>query len=858
MAASGVRFFSGCAMEHMTEQRRFVEELQRELRSAQGSRIARDYENALRLVAQVVFTRSAGFLMEFIQNAEDAGMGSDIDGRLSVHINAERIRISHNARPFTEGDVRAICGIQSSKRPEKGTLGYLGIGFKSVFKVTNRPHIFSGGFQFKFDRDHWSDKTALWRVLPIWVDETPEPIRDGETTFIIPLRDKALYAGLTAELANIGTQLYLFLRWLRAIEVIDEVSGKQWSLENLGEKDGVTTLRRGTSVQRFKFFHAAIQVPDAVGQDELTQEFRANVHEREIAVAFALDEHGSLSPTLAGAMYGGVYSFLPLGEASSGLKFPIQADFLVQPGRDAINYEARWNGWLLSEIAALCKKAIREFMAHERWRYQFLPAFASAGSASEAFKRLFGPALLIPIRQYLESEKVIAAADGSFDIPSRLFRLTESAEAQAGLSAFVPESELGAAFLGDASMRLVHPQLRDGGDGGVCIQEANRWSLLGNPEFLGQKAQLEDAPRWFRNLYNWLQKYPVFSDTAYRRTNRKVIAGYHGFPIVLTHSGKLLEGGKVFVVDLPASDPVIAELAEQVAATKPLLHPGVLSGTATDEERKQIRGFLIGFTGVQVLDAARVCLEAVLPKITVRSAKPSRDDLVRWTRCCQTVLGENIPAFTEIWVVTTDGEIRSAKECMLSSAFAPDDNWEANKRYIPGVFFVSPEYLTDTNPSGLERQRSFFTRCGVKGAPVNGVEVFAMNFAEEELGKIYDVTRIEKHNFGYDLHGRRTSPAETIHVEVKGKTTDENVELTGNETVAAEKYGDSFYLAVVAGIPESPTLYMVQNPAKHGRKEKLTIAPALWKSSPWKPAADDNGNTARSAPAQAPVDLEST
>jgi hypothetical protein len=69
---------------------------------------------------------------------------------------------------------------------------------------------------------------------------------------------------------------------------------------------------------------------------------------------------------------------------------------------------------------------------------------------------------------------------------------------------------------------------------------------------------------------------------------------------------------------------------------------------------------------------------------------------------------------------------------------------------------------------------------------------------------------------------------------VKGKTTDENVELTGNETLAADNYGDRFYLAVVAGIPELPKMYVVQNPAKVGKKEKLTVPANIWKASEWK------------------------
>jgi hypothetical protein len=839
----------------MTEQQEFVERLQHGLRSAEGSQIAKDYENALRLVAQVVFTRSSGFILEFIQNAEDAGMGSEPPGRFSIHINKDRVRISHNARPFNESDVRSICGIQSSKRPEKGTLGYLGIGFKSVFKVTNQPQILSGGFQFKFDKDHWRDGTELWRVLPIWMSKPPEPAKDTETIFIIPFRDKSVYSKLAAELAHLGTELYLFLRWLRHIDVVDEVSGKHWVLENLGEEGAVSTLRRGTSKQRFKFFRTVVEVPESIQKDELTREYRARVKKREIAIAFALDDQGNLAPTLAGAMYGGVYSFLPLGEASSGVKFPIQADFLVQPGRDAINYEARWNRWLLSEIAELCKMAISEFKADDRWRYQFLPVFAFAGNSSEAFERLFGPVLLVPIKQYLESEPVVPKAGDGFEIASRLFRLTEDEAAQTSLSQFVPESEVGLALMGDIGLKPVHPNVVDGGLAGINIQQADRKNLLRNANFLNAKAQMSDGPVWFRRLYKWLHSNPVVTESSFRRARYRDILRYHGFPIVLTADRKLALGGKVFIVDLSPSDPIVGDLAKEVSATKPLLHPDILSG-APETEQQEVRGFLTGLAGVQILDASRVCLEAVLPKIAVKSPKPSPEDLVRWTKCCQTLLGDTVPMGTEIWMLTTDGEIRSAKECLFSSAFTPNENWEFKKQYIPGVFFVAPDYITNADPDSLERLRAFFTRSGVKSAPVNGVEVFAMNFAEEELSKVYVVTRVDKHNFGYDLRGDKVPEGETVHVEVKGKTGDDSVELTGNETAAADKYADSFYLAVVAGIPDSPKMYMLQNPAKVGKKEKLTIPPNIWKSFEWKVDSSRGGAPVPGIRANTHVDKE--
>ncbi len=371
-----------------------IESVCRDLESAQGTQIAKDYQNALNLIAQVVFTRTSGFILEFIQNAEDAGQGLASAGHFSIFLNRKRLRIVHDARPFNAADVRAVCGIRSSKNPERGTLGYLGIGFKSFFKVTTAPHIFSGDYRFKFDKSQWPHpNNSLWRVLPIWIEEAPEPIEADKTTFFIPLKDNSTYDQLAKDVRKLGTELYLFLRWLRQIDIHDEESGERWSLENVGDADGVTALRRGGKVQRFRLFRKTVDVPDFVREDELTEQYRVGVRRREIAVAFALDAENNLAPSEAGAMYGGVYSFLPLGETSSGAKFPIQADFLVQPGRDAINCEAKWNHWLVSEVERLCEEAIEQFKSDPIWKFQFLPVFSTDRSATETTpftRRQFG------------------------------------------------------------------------------------------------------------------------------------------------------------------------------------------------------------------------------------------------------------------------------------------------------------------------------------------------------------------------------------------------------------------------------------------------------------------------------------
>src|SRR5882672_8961824 len=386
-----------------------VANIRKELDNSKGTHIWQDYVNALRLVSQVVFTRSSGFILELIQNAEDAGQGQPGTGEIAISISRRRVKVVHNGRPFNESNLKAICGIRSSKKPESGTLGYLGIGFKSVFKVADCAEIYSSGFQFKFDRNHpdWANQVSEtpWHVIPIWVDQPSEAVEAEKTTFIVRLRNEEAYKNLMSGLKDIRAELYLFLNWIKRIQITDEVSGEQWSLEDLGEDaNGITALKQNTTVHRFKFFRQEVQVPPDLKLDRLTQEYRANVTKRAIAIAFAIDGNGNgnLDPSPATAMYGGVYSFLPLGESKSGAKFPIQADFLVQPGREGINEEAEWNHWLLKHVAELCKTAIAFFQQHDTWKYQYLAIFEFTKPPGYEHENLFRPRLIEPIEKFLK------------------------------------------------------------------------------------------------------------------------------------------------------------------------------------------------------------------------------------------------------------------------------------------------------------------------------------------------------------------------------------------------------------------------------------------------------------------------
>jgi hypothetical protein len=822
-------------MDVTIDKRAAVRAIRDELESLRGSRIWTDYVNALRLISQVVFTRSSGFVLEFIQNAEDAGQGVSGKGGISISVNQQRLKFVHNGKPFDDSNLEAICGIRSSKKPERGTLGYLGIGFKSAFKIADCVEVYSNGYSFKFDRNHpeWSGHAAdtPWHVIPIWIEQPSETIEADKTTFIIQLRNHEARTQLMEGLKGIRAELYLFLKWTKSISIADEVSSETWTVEDSGSMtDGITTLKQNGQEHRFRFFRREIAVPSRVKLDRLTQEYRANVTKREIAIAFAMDPKGNLDPSPSTAMYGGVYSFLPLGETKSGAKFPIQADFLVQPGRDSVNAEALWNHWLLEEVASLCQEAIRHFQQHEIWKYQYLAAFEFKRSTGfEAYEKLFKPQLIDPIEKFLGESTSVLTVNDSWAKPSDVVLVDETPEAIRALSdlgVLVPD-DIAPVLGGAPNLMRVHPKVAEAQPG--HFRKVSRATLFENEDFLKAKAQSKDGPTWFRSLYTWLNKYPIYEEYFFY-TRRKRVIGYHNKEIILRANRAISTGGPTFVFDLGMSDPFLANLAYELQATKPMLHPDILAGAGSDKEREMLKGFLIGLVGVQKMDAKTVCLEAILPKIATTAPVPASDELLTLTKYCQQHLPPPTIQGKELWVIDKRAQVRKAAEVLFSAEFKPTADWEVHQCYVPGTNFLHADYVSGcTAPSGFHAWRDFFHAAGVKDAPDNGVEVFAMRFAADKLANRFkNIVPVDKLNHGFDMQAEDID-GQRAHLEVKGLTSEGNVELTGNEAKAARIHGQSFYLCVVSGIPNTPTLHLVRDPDRVGEKDKLTIRAADWK-----------------------------
>ncbi|MYG08449.1 hypothetical protein F4167_17920, partial [Candidatus Poribacteria bacterium] len=126
-----------------------------------SERLKNSSHNSIRTLANDLYNKHTHFIFELIQNAEDNTYAEQntyppfISFRLTKTDPTNSpgsdgaLIIQNNEVGFDVDNVDAICAVgETTKKKEQGYIGEKGIGFKSVFRVTDNPHIFSNGYHF--------------------------------------------------------------------------------------------------------------------------------------------------------------------------------------------------------------------------------------------------------------------------------------------------------------------------------------------------------------------------------------------------------------------------------------------------------------------------------------------------------------------------------------------------------------------------------------------------------------------------------------------------------------------------------------------------------------------------------------
>ncbi|KAJ0973581.1 hypothetical protein J5N97_021540 [Dioscorea zingiberensis] len=116
---------------------------------------------AAQRLADKIYNHGFNFVSELIQIAEENTYPSGVRPFLELKVTPRDITFSGSLQTlivasndvgFSEHDIDAICSIGKStkRRRHDGLIGQRGIGFKSVLEISQKPYIFSNGYQITF------------------------------------------------------------------------------------------------------------------------------------------------------------------------------------------------------------------------------------------------------------------------------------------------------------------------------------------------------------------------------------------------------------------------------------------------------------------------------------------------------------------------------------------------------------------------------------------------------------------------------------------------------------------------------------------------------------------------------------
>ena len=188
-----------------------------------------------------------------------------------------------------------------------------------------------------------------------------------------------------------------------------------------------------------------------------------------------------------------------------------------------------------------------------------------------------------------------------------------------------------------------------------------------------------------------------------------------------------------------------------------------------------------------------------------------------------------------IWALTKAGDPKPSNQVFMGAAWSPAEDWEKNAWYVPGLDFLSNDYLHGVTQADVTGWKQFFLAAGAKDAGErNHVETFAMAFVEEKLsGELSDFVPKNRQQVGYDREARRRSDGALVRLEIKGQKADQAVKLEGNEPSAARRAAtneEPFWVCIVSGIPANPHLWVVEDALQAGEFETLTIEVSQWRA----------------------------
>ncbi|OQW75386.1 MAG: hypothetical protein BVN32_11135 [Proteobacteria bacterium ST_bin14] len=325
------------------------------------------------------------FIFELLQNAEDAEATW-----VRFLLEPDRIQFEHDGRPFDREDIEGITGIGNTTKLDDGhKIGCFGIGFKSVYVITERPEVHS-----RIEGDPLAfaiENLVVPRIIPT-------QHRDATTRIVLPLRPDTAATTLGRArdgLASGGPRSLLFLKHIKRLEWLEGATPSHAEVEDNAE--GLRTIRsvlpdQSTHRERFLILTRTVE------QREQRKQY-------EVKAAIRMNDGGELiaedTPTK-------LMVFFETQEIT-GLHFFIHGPFQLTDNRANIKLDDAWNAELIETLATLVADTLPDLRERGLLKRGVLDLLPNGGDELPA---IFAPIRSIIAKRFLAEPLIPTHAGG--------------------------------------------------------------------------------------------------------------------------------------------------------------------------------------------------------------------------------------------------------------------------------------------------------------------------------------------------------------------------------------------------------------------------------------------------------------
>lgn len=371
------------------------EKLLNRLFSVYANKKGKDLQDSINF-QNTIFTEVTGadhtYIYELLQNANDYPYeGEDDDVHVRFEVTPHYLLFLHTGAEFNLRNIVGICSInQGEKKKNKQTIGYKGIGFKTVFVNNNYVYLHSGDWSLRFDKNFSEEQCmgeCAWSLMPIptEVDNLDSELKEVlskispryRVQFALRHKDDASKNIPLLKKVFENDQILLFIPHMSEVEVFFN-GEKKYDIKKDSEHWIVNSFKYEIPNELKNWVNNNIDS----GGSRIPEKFRDI---EAIGISFAVSKDGDKLVPVEDSR---VYNYLPT-ELKLQFPFLINADFIPNGSRSRL-HETRWNDEVMKQCGRQFVDWWRSFLVKEgEWDLNSVFSILPDASSKDRYAKLF-------------------------------------------------------------------------------------------------------------------------------------------------------------------------------------------------------------------------------------------------------------------------------------------------------------------------------------------------------------------------------------------------------------------------------------------------------------------------------------